>query len=144
MFRKAIYAIEHPRPRPRLLPLFRRMFELEIAYRSSDMNGHPDDDGTCFENLYWCALFLYRIGDFDDLFAMWRAKNLNMDTGCGFDAQFFVGSGVDETISYLADSETPEAVELLQYIRANIKSESFDDMSRWLEFRLKYFEVDGN
>jgi hypothetical protein len=25
---------------------------------------------------------------------MWEAKNIDMDTGCGFDTQFMVGAGV--------------------------------------------------
>jgi hypothetical protein len=34
---------------------------------------------------------------------MWEAKNIDMDTGCGFDTQFMVGARVDETIEYLEE-----------------------------------------
>lgn len=79
-----------------LLDLFRR----EMASRRRE--GYDLED-SFFENLYWCALLLYLIGDPADVSLMWEAKHINMDAGCSFDGQFLVGAGVEETIKYLEE-----------------------------------------
>jgi hypothetical protein len=75
--------------------LLKRVFEAEIACRRSGK------DHAFFENLYWCAFLLFIVGDPGDTEAMWRAKHINMDTGCNFDAENMVGAGADETVAYL-------------------------------------------
>lgn len=65
-----------------LLDLFRR----EMTYRRADRPAEGDDESDYFENLYWCGLLLYLVGDPADVPLMWEAKNINMDTGSGFDA----------------------------------------------------------
>jgi len=36
---------------------------------------------------------------------MWRAKNINFDTACGFDVQALFGAGVEQTLAYLRDHD---------------------------------------
>jgi hypothetical protein len=75
--------------------MLRQLFMAEMEYR------RHDDDQEYFENIYWCAYLLFKVGDPSDSEVMWRAKHINMDTGCGFDTENMVGAGVDETVAYL-------------------------------------------
>jgi hypothetical protein len=112
-----------------LLAVFRR----EMASRREE--GY-DLEGDLFENLYWCALLLYLVGDPADVALMWEAKHINMDTGCGFDGQFLVGAGVDQTISYLRNNGKSE---IADYIH-NLKGlGELDDLGGWEQFRIHYF-----
>ena len=54
--------------------------------------------------MWLAALLLYLVGDPADVPLMWEGKQINMDTGIGFDGQFLVGAGVEETIKYLEES----------------------------------------
>jgi len=55
-----------------LLDAFRR----EMASRREEGD---DLEGDLFENLYWCALLLYLVGDPADVALMWEAKHINME-----------------------------------------------------------------
>jgi hypothetical protein len=75
--------------------MLRQLFAAEIEYRRSEENHEY------FENIYWCAFLLFMTGDPSDSEVMWRAKHIDMDIGCGFDAENMVGAGVDQTVAYL-------------------------------------------
>ena len=137
-FRESLYRHIHPKAEPDQLLLMRVLFSLECHYRSQDED-QDDDDFDYFENIYWCALFLYQIGDVTDSLPIWRAKHINMDTGCGFDAQFLVGAGLEETCTYLEQSEDPDAVLALEYIRTNLNSGTFSDLDDWYEAHVQYY-----
>lgn len=115
------------------------IFHREMTYRDSDQSDDPENN--YFEQLYWCGLLLYLVGDPADVPLMWKAKNINMDTGCGFDVQFLVGAGVQETIRYL---ETRGEIEILEYLKECDAANDFDDMPRWEEYRIKYFYQNFN
>jgi hypothetical protein len=114
-------------------PIHRELLEVfkrEMEYREG--SGELD----YFEQLYCSALLLYLIGDPADVPLMWQAKHINMDTGSGFDGQFFVGAGVDATIDYLDRSG---AVEISGYIRKMKECGEVDDLESWEKFRIGYF-----
>lgn len=73
--------------------------------------------------------------------AMWRAKQTNFDTGCGFDVQFLVGAGVEETLAFLARSDDPAASKAAEYIARCAKGGDFDGRDEWLAARCAYFET---
>jgi hypothetical protein len=74
----------------------------KMAYRrAGDSAGEGESD--CFEQIYWCGLLLYLAGDPADVPLMWEGKRIDMDTAIGFDGQFLVGAGVEETIKYLEE-----------------------------------------
>jgi hypothetical protein len=108
------------------------IFKYEIVFRRYD----EPDDGDFFENLYWCGLLLYLVGDLADVPLMWQAKQLNMDTGGGFDVQFLVGAGLDETVRYLEEHHEEE---ILEYVRKCKGAKDFDDLEGWERFRIHYF-----
>jgi hypothetical protein len=133
-FRDTLYRALHPTPAPNFLPLVRDPFRREAKYRADESS-----DGEYFENLYWAALFLYRIGSLDDVLPMWRAKHMNMDTGGGFDIQFLVGQGVTPTIAYLRMSNDPVADEAADCIVECRDAGDLDHLDEWLSDRIDYF-----
>ena len=117
---------------PELLDLFRR----EMRYRTEDNSAEECD---YFEHLYWCGLLLYLVGDPADVPVMWEAKHINMDTGCGFDGQFLVGGGVEETIKYLEERGQKAPADYLKELKA---CKELDDLQGWERFRIHYFYPD--
>lgn len=129
--REQIYAVMHARPEhPDLL---RKLLEYEVTLRKAE------PETPAFENLYWCALLLYQLGRLEDVLPLWRAKNTNFDTACGFDAQFLVGAGIEETIAHLEASTIDEAVRAHAYVVECHSAGAFDDLASWLTKRRAYF-----
>lgn len=133
-FRESIYKSMHPKPVARFFSLARKMLDHEVTYRQDE-----NHDGEYFENIYWVGLFLYQIGDLNDVVPMWRAKQTNMDTGGGFDIQFLVGCGVMETIDFLRIQRDPECDSIASYIEKCRDAGDFDNLNEWLEDRIEYF-----
>lgn len=113
-----------------LLDIFRR----EMNFRRTK-EGTPEA-ADYFESLYHCALLLYLVGDLTDVPLMWEAKHLNFDTSCGFDGQFLVGAGVEETIRSL---ETSGHKEIADYVSQMKDAGDFDDLPGWERQRIRYF-----
>ena len=116
--------------------LLRELLRMEVEYRRSDRN-----DGAFFENIYWCAFLLWRVGDLGDVMLLWRAKHTNFDTGCGLDIQFLMGAGVDETISYLQRQTDVDSRDALEYILKCKAAGDFDNLEGWASWRAKYFDA---
>ncbi|WP_282296055.1 hypothetical protein [Stenotrophomonas sp. PS02289] len=114
-------------------PLLREIFRAEVAYRTAD------EDQEFFENIYWCAYLLFHVGDPADTSAMWQAKHLNMDVGCGFDVENMVGAGVEETIAYLRSKNLHQ---LADNIASYFSENSEQEIAAWSQGRYKYFYAD--
>jgi hypothetical protein len=119
-----------------LLELFRR----EMAYRRADDSPEGEGESDCFEQIYWCGLLLYLVGDPADVPLMWEGKQIDMDTGIGFDGQFLVGAGVEETIKYLEERGQKKPAEYLKGLKA---FKELDDLSESEKFRVRYFYPDN-
>ena len=112
-----------------LLDLFRH----EMDFRRAGAPGDAEDN---YELIYWCALLLYLVGDPADAPLMWAAKQIDFDTSCGFDGQFLVGAGIDETIDYLeAHGHSEPAV----FVKGLKRAGDLDELGKWQEFRIHYF-----
>ena len=117
-----------------ILDLFRR----EMDYRRhGEPNDDPEFDG--FENIYWCGLLLYLAGDLADVSLMWEAKQIDMDTGCGFDIQFLLGAGVEPTLRFLEENKLNS---IADYILSAGQYGDFDNLAEWERFRIQYFYDD--
>jgi hypothetical protein len=119
-----------------LIELFRR----EMTYRRADDSAEGEGESDCFEQIYWCALLLYLVGDPADVPLMWEGKQIDMDTAIGFDGEFLVGAGVEETIRYLEEHGQRDPAEYLKGMKA---SKMLDDLQRWERFRTNYFYPDN-
>jgi hypothetical protein len=110
-----------------------------MAYRRGNDSAEGEGESDCFEQIYWCGLLLYLVGDPADVLLMWEGKQIDMDTAIGFDGQFLVGAGVGETIKYLEEHGQEEPAEYLRGLKA---SKELDDLSGWERFRVHYFYPD--
>lgn len=116
-------------------PLLRDLLRKEMTYRKN----RPD--GGFYENLYWCAFLLYRVGDVRDVELLWQAKNVDFDTGCGFDVQFLAGAGLDETVRYLQMKPDMDSAAALEFVLKCKESGDFDDLETWFRWREQCFET---
>lgn len=112
------------------------LLKQEMIYRAKDDENNDDE---YFENIYWCSLFLYKIGDIEDVNILWKAKNIDFDTFCGFDVQFLVGAGVNETIKHLQSKTDKDSTEALQYILGCKDAGDFSYLDEWYELKVNYF-----
>jgi len=85
--REIVLASIRPENAPTNHELLLKILDKEIEYRREDA------DWDYYENLYWCGFLLFCVGDTRDTKIMWDAKNINMDTSCGFDIQNLIGAG---------------------------------------------------
>jgi hypothetical protein len=143
--REALYRVLHLEPSRGCHDLLRVLFSLEAKCWQDDEDDVGDgnsaaDEGWSSENLYWCGLLLYRAGRVDDVLPMWRAKNINFDSLCGFDGQFLVGAGVDSTIAFLKEIDTDEARACLEYINECKACGDLDWLEQWEKGRANYFD----
>jgi hypothetical protein len=113
----------------------REIFRREMEFREALGDDSVSDDADYFESLYHCGLLLYLIGDPADVPLMWEAKHIDMDTGCGFDAEFLVGAGVEKTIAYLRENGHGEIADYLV-------EQELVDRKEWEQFQIGYFYPD--
>jgi hypothetical protein len=119
--------------------LLRAILQREVIYRKGEGVDEGEREGDdYFENIYWCAFLLWRVGDLGDVIELWRAKKSSFDTWCAFDIQFLIGAGLDETIRYLQVRTDPESREALERILDSKCAGSFDDMKGWETFIEQY------
>lgn len=116
--------------------LLKALFNYEVNYRNDEGN-----DGEFFENIYHCAFFLFTVSDLNDVIPMYEAKMSNFDLGCGFDIQFLIGAGVEETINYLCQNKNPTSQSALEYIKACQTGGDFDNLEEWIEHKKSYFGI---
>ena len=88
------------------------------------------------ENLFHCGFLLHLVGSYEDVELMCEARNINLESSCGFDVQNLVGGGVEETIDFLEDKGLDKVAE---EIKAGYYYKDFDDLPKWISFKKKYY-----
>ncbi|MGC6173600.1 hypothetical protein [Lacrimispora sp. 38-1] len=82
-------------------------------------------DNELFSESHEClrilCFLLFSIGNVKDCELIWKAKMLNMDTGCMVDTVYLCGAGYNKTLLYLNNKEGLEKMK--QYIVKNIGQE---------------------
>lgn len=71
------------------------------------------------------CFLLFSIGYVEDCELIWKAKMLNMDTGCMIDAVYLCGAGYNKTLLYINNKRGMEKMK--QYIVKNISEEFIKD-----------------
>lgn len=137
--RELIYRLIPNHPADEFHELLVQLFREEIEFRSRLWQGEIEDDNEFWENIYQCAFLLHQLGLVEDILLMWRAKKLNLDVGSRLDAQYLVGAGVEETIKFLESSTDPLAADALEYVKAWQVSGELDNLPRWREHQISYF-----
>jgi hypothetical protein len=113
------------------------IFRAEMAFRREIYQASDHDNGDFeqyYENLYWSAYLLSRIGDPSDVPMMWEAKNLDFDAYSGFDVQFLLGAGSEATLAYLRQNGREDIAEALTEY-----PELSEDRQEWETWRHGYF-----
>jgi hypothetical protein len=116
-FRNSLYAVLSAEPAGERHALFVALMHREMDYRARLWDRLVEDHDDRYENIYRCAFMLYRIGQPEDVFLLWHAKDLNMDVGSSLGVEYFIGAGVGPTLDHLKASDRPEAEKISAYIR---------------------------
>jgi hypothetical protein len=98
-----------------------------------------DGGGEFFENLYWAGFLLSLVAHVEDVRLLWRAKTLDFDTWCGFDAQLLVGAGVSRTLAYLQSLREEWASAAWAYLEQCQQAGDFADLEQYRQWRQTYF-----
>ncbi|MCF6407204.1 hypothetical protein L3C95_30185 [Chitinophaga filiformis] len=123
-------------PLPTDEPLLRELFLQEILRAENDAFQGIGDAMT--RN----ATLLARFKNPENVWLFTRAKQANFDTSCGFDYEFLVSAGIDESYDFV-DSSQSEWKDAFYAIagpsrdRCNISTEILDDFEQRLQFQLE-------
>jgi hypothetical protein len=85
------------------------------------------------EDLMLCGYILGLHEEIEDCLLIWKAKNVDFDTYCGFDIQLMVFGGVEETIGYLKNSASGDASQALEMIQTCYDGGDFDDIDEYFD-----------
>ena len=81
------------------------------------------------DELKFAAYLVALNNDLADVLLLWRTKELDFDTHCGFDIQLIVFAGPAATIGYLKTQGGVEAEAALAYIEECDAAGDFDSLA---------------
>ncbi|MBD0380177.1 hypothetical protein [Paenibacillus sedimenti] len=121
-------------PETEYLEVIRKLLIDEIENNNSEDN----------EYLKTLCIKLFSLGNVEDTYLIWRAKNKNFDTGCYIDIQLLCGAGIEETKKYLSNDLSNDAFDELSYIENGVISGDFNDFSRAkiIKFYKEYYGIE--
>jgi hypothetical protein len=145
-FREGVYQAIPIEPSEVYRLLLLTLFEQEMAFRVALWRREINDPDDYAENIYHCAFLIYKVGNADDVFVMWKAKHLNMDIGAALGAEYFLGAGVRPTLELLKQSELEAAPHISEYIKGWASEFETDreleaELANWEASQLEYFEM---
>jgi len=110
------------------------LFAEEKEWRKHGKDGDVD-------NLYFCAFILTLFNSPEIVWLFLEAKNIDFDSGIGFDGEYLVSAGIKETYQYLKTADNPKKTELLKYIGESEESCIYSqvDIDNWKENKNSYF-----
>lgn len=110
------------------------LFTEEKEWRKYGKDGEVD-------NLYFCAFILTLFNSPEIIWLFFEAKNIDFDSGIGFDGEYLVSAGIKETYQYLKTVDNPLKTELLKYIGETEESCNYSqaDIDDWKENKKSYF-----
>ncbi|WP_159732450.1 hypothetical protein [Sphingobacterium sp. 18053] len=93
------------------------------------------------DNLYFCAFILTLFNSPETVWLFLDAKNIDFDSGIGFDGEYLVSAGVKETYQYLKTADNPNKTELLKYIGEAEENCIYSqvEIDDWKEMKMSYF-----
>ncbi|MNV21851.1 hypothetical protein D3C71_1127970 [compost metagenome] len=110
------------------------LFAEEKEWRKYGKDGEVD-------NLYFCAFILTLFNSPEIVWLFLESKNIDFDSGIGFDGEYLVSAGIKETYQYLETADNPKKIELLKYIGETEESCIYSqvDIDDWKEMKKSYF-----
>ncbi len=110
------------------------LFTEEKEWRKYGKDGEVD-------NLYFCAFILTLFNSPEIIWSFFETKNIDFDSGIGFDGEYLVSAGIKETYQYLKTVDNPIKTELLKYIGETEENCNYlqADIDDWKENKKSYF-----
>ena len=110
------------------------LFTEEIKWRKDAKDGEVD-------NLYFSAFILTQFKRPEIVWLFFDTKNIDFDSGIGFDGEYLVAAGLEKTYKYLETIDNTHKQDLLKYIgetvdACNYSQEEIDD---WTNYKKEYF-----
>jgi hypothetical protein len=90
------------------------LFKQEKEWRKYGKDGEVD-------NLYFCAFVLTHFGKPEIILYFFETKNVDMDSGIGFDGEYFVSTGIEKTYNFLENTKDTNKEKILKYIGESVK-----------------------
>ena len=112
------------------------LFTEEKEWRKYGKDGEVD-------NLYFSAFILSLFNIPESVWLFFEAKNIDFDSGIGFDAEYLVSAGIRETYEYLKTADNPKKAEVLKYIGEEEENCTYSqaDVDHWKEDKVSYFGI---
>ncbi|GAA4540837.1 hypothetical protein [Amycolatopsis samaneae] len=92
------------------------------------------------ESLRLAALLLHKCGQVEDVWAIWDAKNTNMDTSLGMNTSVLFIAGLAGTLEFIRNSAHPDRDELLEYLETETPPDE-EWLRESLEFEHRYHRM---
>ncbi|MFY7732394.1 MAG: hypothetical protein ACOVSR_02845 [Bacteroidia bacterium] len=110
------------------------LFTEEKEWRKYGKDGEVD-------NLYFCAFILTLFNSPEIIWLFFETKNIDFDSGIGFDGEYLVSVGITETYQYIKTVDNPLKTELLKYIGETEENCIYSqaDINDWKEYKKSYF-----
>lgn len=110
------------------------LFTEEKEWRKYGKDGEVD-------NLYFCAFILTLFNSPEIIWLFFETKNIDFDSGIGFDGEYLVSAGIKETYQYLKTVDNPIKTELFKYIGETEANSNYSqaDIDDWKENKISYF-----
>lgn len=115
-------------------PLITQLVREEIRLRRADQCHNGD-------RVILSALLLALLREVADVPLLWEAKCVDFDMGCYFDGQLLAFGGLDDTIRFLRQQPGNAASEAADYLDECRDDEDYEDIDRFIKFKLDYFRL---
>lgn len=114
------------------------LFEQESIWRKSE---NYYDNGEV-DNLYFAALLVSKYQKPEMVIKFFETKMIDFDSGIGFDGEFLLSNGKEETFKYLSESKDEIAKEIYKHIGNSIENCGYkdDEIKIWRDFKHQYFK----
>lgn len=114
------------------------LFEQESNWRRSQ---NYYDTGEV-DNLYFSALLVSRYQKPEMVINFFETKMIDFDCGIGFDGEFLLSNGKEETFSFLSNSDNEIVNKIYKHIGSTIENCGYKDeeLGNWKDFKLEYFK----
>lgn len=115
------------------------LFEQESNWRKSE---DYYDIGEV-DNLYFSALLVSKYQKPEMVIKFFETKMIDFDSGIGFDGEFLLSNGKEETYKFLSESEDKKVIDIYKHIGDSIENCGYsdEDLKNWEDFKHKYFRI---
>lgn len=110
------------------------LFTEESKWRKDAKDGEVD-------NLYFSAFVLTLFKKPEVVWLFFEIKNIDFDSGIGFDGEYLVAAGIEQTYKYLATVDNTQKKDLLKHIGATLDTCYYlqEDIDDWTNSKKGYF-----